>query len=59
MGRDRHDCDAEVDALGSGARMYFPAGIPFLLVVALIVYNAVEEKRRSEAAPAKKPSEPR
>jgi hypothetical protein len=39
--------------------MYFPAGIPLLLVVALIVYNAVEEKRRSEAAPAKKPSEPR
>ena len=56
MGRDRHDCDAEVDALGSGPRMYFPAGIPFLLVVALIVWNAREEKLRSQAASTKKPS---
>jgi hypothetical protein len=38
--------------------MYFPAGIPIVLVVALVVYNAYQEKQRSEAAPtaAKKPS---
>jgi len=36
--------------------MYFPAGIPLLLVVALIVYNAREEKLRSQTTPAKKSS---
>ena len=36
--------------------MYFPAGIPLLLVVALVIYNAREEKLRSQAAPAKKSS---
>jgi hypothetical protein len=36
--------------------MYFPAGIPMLAVVALIVYNAYQEKQRSEAAASKKPS---
>ena len=36
--------------------MYFPAGIPLILVVALIIYNAREEKLRSDAASAKKPS---
>jgi hypothetical protein len=30
--------------------MYFPAGIPLALVVALIVYNAYQEKQRVEAA---------
>jgi hypothetical protein len=30
--------------------MYFPAGIPFAMVVAVIVYNAIEEKKRSDAA---------
>lgn len=34
--------------------MYFPAGIPFALVVALIVYNAYQEKQRSEGAANKK-----
>ena len=35
--------------------MYFPAGIPFLAVVAVIVYNAYQEKQRSEAPSGKKP----
>ena len=34
--------------------MYFPAGIPFALVVALVVYNAYQEKQRTEAAANKK-----
>lgn len=33
--------------------MYFPAGIPLALVVALIVYNAYQEKQRVEAASKK------
>ena len=34
--------------------MYFPAGIPLVLVVALIAYNAYQEKQRTEAAANKK-----
>ena len=33
--------------------MYFPAGIPLLLVVALIVWNAREEKLRSQGQATK------
>ena len=36
--------------------MYFPAGIPFLLVVALVVYNARLEKQREQGETQKKSS---
>jgi hypothetical protein len=34
--------------------MFFPAGIPVALVVALVVYNAYQEKQRADAAAGKK-----
>ena len=32
--------------------MYFPAGIPLIALVALVIYNAQQEKKRMQA-PAK------
>jgi hypothetical protein len=35
--------------------MYFPAGIPLVLLVGVIAYNAyLEKQRQAAAAPAKK-----
>jgi hypothetical protein len=32
--------------------MFFPAGIPLVALVALVVYNSMQEKKREEALTA-------
>jgi hypothetical protein len=38
--------------------MFFPAGIPFVAVVALIVWNARQEAAHTQQAPSSAPRKP-